>query len=470
MSILIPSGIFLVAYWIRFFLLKNKYGRKLPVTLLLAVTCLFIPKITLIQVNPDYSMAGIRTDDILTLVMLVISLRDAYTWKNKYVLYGIGFLLVLSISNLISVFVGRSMGFDNAIPFSILFILRRFEYFAFVLIGIYLARKTENAEKVILEEFTLISGFHIVIALMQVVGFCNYATMGFLDFCPEYWRGFAISTFNGHYEYAQFLCFGVAIYLCVFLRTKKLPWLGMTAVCLGMIWLTRCRSLFVVGVLILILILFFSVLKVQKGWTRTCMIAIMVLVLVFTVLVISGMINIDRFGAINLEEYKNAWEYYMKYDELPVYVNYVRNLTPVDWGMGYDITDGSAAGRFYKWGNAMDGFRMSPIFGYGTGVTQVMDGNYFKLLGEGGLAGTILWMSMYLFFTVSMWLQRKKVIIARSVFYMMVSVMLAACFIDMFEASKPMEMLWMAVGLVIGIKSLQEQQSADHILLSGDNG
>lgn len=83
MSILIPSGVFLAAYWVRYYLLTTKYGRKLPLILPLAFTCLFIPKITLIQINPDHSMAGIRTDDILTLVMLLISLRDAYTWKNK---------------------------------------------------------------------------------------------------------------------------------------------------------------------------------------------------------------------------------------------------------------------------------------------------------------------------------------------------------------------------------------------------
>lgn len=458
-SILIPAGVFLAAYWARFFLLNKKYGRKLPITLLLAVTCLFIPKVTLIQINPDHSMAGIRTDDILAVVMLLISLRDAYTWKNKYILWGLGFLLALSVSNFISIFVGRSMGFNNAIPFSILFILRRFEYYAFALIGIYLARKTADIEKVALEEFTWISCFHMVIALLQVVGVCNYATMGFLDFVPDYWQGYAISTFNGHYEYAQFLCFGIAIFLCVFVRTKKQGWLVMLATSLGMVWLTNCRSLLIVAVLLIIIILFFTALRIRNRRLQISLIVILALILVFTVLVITGVINIGRFGSIDLEEYRAAWEYYKKYDELEVYVNYVRALTPVEYGMGFDITDGSAAGRFYKWGNALDGYRMSPAFGYGTGVTQVMDGNYFKLLGEGGLIGTILWLGMYLFFMVFVWLQRKKVIIARSVFYMMVSIALASFFIDMFEASKPMEMLWLAIGLIIGLKSLNPGNS-----------
>ena len=458
-SILIPSSVFLVIYWARYFLLTKKQGKKLPLILPLAFTCLFIPKVNLIQVNPDHSMAGIRTDDVLAFLMLVIALRDAHTWKNRKVLTGLAFLLALSVSNFISIFVGRSMGFNNAIPFSILFILRRFEYFAFVPIGIYLARKTENIERVALREYTWVFFFHVVIALLQVAGICNYATMGFVDFCPDYWQGYAISTFNGHYEYGQFLCFGTAIYLCVFLRTKKFAWLGMLAASFGMVWLTKCRSVMIVAALLIIIILFFTALKTRKRWLRISLIVIMVLILVFAVLVITGVINIGRFGSIDFEEYRAAWEYYKKYDELGVYVNYVRGLTPVEYGMGFDIKDGSAAGRFYKWWNAMDGFYMSPAFGYGTGVTQVMDGNYFKLLGEGGLIGTILWLAMFLYFMWIVWKQRMKIIPARSVFYMMVSVMLAAFFIDMFEASKPMEMLWLAIGMVIGIESLKPEES-----------
>ena len=456
MSILIPSGIFLAVYWARYFWLTRKQGKKLPLILPLAFTCLFIPKINLIQVNPDHSMAGIRADDILAFVMLIISIRDAYVWKNKKILIGLGFLLALSISNFISIFVGRSMGYDNAIPFSILFILRRFEYFAFALIGVYMARKTENIEKVALEEFGLVSIFHVVIGLLQVLKVCNYATMGFVDFCPDYWQGFAISTFNGHYEYAQFLCFSIAIFLCVFIRTKKIGWLGMLAVSLGMLVLTHSRSSLIVGMLILILILFFSAWKIQRRWVRICVLAGILAVLAVGALIATGTWKVGRFGTIEIDKFIEGWQYYLRTASLKDLNRLVRADADVGYGMGWGVQiDNSASGRIYKWACAMDGFRQSPIFGYGTGVTQVADGNYFKLLGEGGLLGTILWMGMFGFFMVTVWLQRKKVVIARSVLYMMVSVLLASFFFDMFEASKPMEMLWLAVGLVIGIGSLK---------------
>ena len=110
-------------------------------------------------------------------------------------------------------FTGRAMGYDNAVPFSLLTIVRKYEYFAFALIGIYIAGHTEGADKAALEEFTWMSGFHILIGLLQVAGACNYAVIGFLDYWDPSWANRAISTFNGHYEYGHFLCFGIVICL-----------------------------------------------------------------------------------------------------------------------------------------------------------------------------------------------------------------------------------------------------------------
>ncbi len=79
-SILIPGGILLAVYWARYFLAEHRKG--IPLTVPLVFTCLFIPKLNLLEVNHLYSTAGIRTDDLLTLVLLVIALRDSYTYRN----------------------------------------------------------------------------------------------------------------------------------------------------------------------------------------------------------------------------------------------------------------------------------------------------------------------------------------------------------------------------------------------------
>ncbi len=452
MSILVPTVVLLAAYWARYFLLTVRKGRKISLLVPLAFTCLFIPKITLIQVNPDHSMAGIRTDDLLALLMLAVSLRDKRTWKNKHILWGVGFLAALTIAGLISMFTGRAMGYDNAVPFSLLTIVRKYEYFAFALIGIYIAGHTEGADKAALEEFTWMSGFHILIGLLQVAGACNYAVIGFLDYWDPSWANRAISTFNGHYEYGHFLCFGIAVYLNVFLRTKKPGWLCMVTACFGMIWLTKSRTSLIAGVLLAVLILLFSVKKTSSRAVKAGAGACLGLFVLAGILFATGVLDLGRFGSVDLGEYAGYLKANVEKGNLREYAAMVRQGIDESTVIAEGITDGSATARFFKWGAALDGFRQSPLFGYGSGVTEVMDGNYVKLLGEGGILGTVLWLGMFGYWMRAVWSARRDTAPARSVFWMMVSVLIASVFIDMFEASKPMEMLWLAAGLVTGLQ------------------
>ena len=452
-SILIPTGILLALYWGRFLLLKYRRGKAVSWLVPLAFTCLFIPKITLIQVNPDHSMAGIRTDDLLALVMLIIAVTDKRTWKDRRILAGIGFLGALTAAGIVSVLCGRGMGYDNAVLFSVMSMIRKFEYFAFALIGVYLALHTEDAGKTALAEFTWMFGFHIVIGLLQVAGLCNYAVIGFLDFWDVSWANRAISTFNGHYEYGHFLCFGIAVYLCVFLRTKKPGWLAAVAACFGMIWLTKSRTSLIVGMILTVLILLFSVRKTSGRGVKTAAFGAIGVFLLAGILFATGTLDPGRFGAINLAEYSETMRTCAAQGDLREYAKMVRAGISESTMRPEGISDADAFARFFKWGAALDGFRQSPFFGYGTGVTEVMDGNYIKMLGENGIVGLALWLGMFGYYMRTVWSARRTVAIARSVFWMMVSVVLASVVIDMFEASKPMEMLWLAVGIVIGIEA-----------------
>ena len=450
-SILVPTFALLGLYWAWFFFRKFKQGKKLSFILPLAFTCLFIPKINLIQVNPDHSMAGIRTDDLLALVMVLTAVVDRRTWKDRRVLIGLGFLGALSLACLISVFCGRGMGYDNAVPFSILSILRRFEYFAFVLIGVYLALHTENGGKTALTEFAIMSGFHMIIGLLQVIGVCNYAVIGFLDFWDPSWANRAISTFNGHYEYGHFLCFGIAVFLCAFLRTRKPGWLALVAANFGMIWLSNSRTSLIVGMLLTVLVLLFSLRKSTPRPLKAVAFGSIGLFLLAGILFATGAVELGRFGAINLSEYAETMQTTLANGNLPEYAKMVRAGISESTTMPAGIADADVYARFFKWGAAMNGFRQSPFFGYGTGVTEVMDGNYIKLLGENGIIGLLLWLGMFGYYMRVVWKARREALPGRSVFWMMVSVLLASFAIDMFEASKPMEMLWLGIGLVIGL-------------------
>ena len=468
-SILIPSGILLAVYWARYFLAEHRKG--IPMTVPLVFTCMFIPKLNLLEVNHTYSTAGIRTDDILTLVLLVIALRDAYTYRNRYIKWGLGFLTALAVSNLASMIVGRAGGYDNSVLFAILSIARKFEYFAFALIGICLARKTEHAERVVLTEFTWMSCFHVIIGLLQVFRLCNVAVSGVVS--SRDYIGFAVSTFNGHYEYGQFLCFAVILYLVCFVRSCRshssgecLFSAGMILVSFIMIWLTKSRSSLVISLFLTVLILLFSIRKESRPALKIGAFAGVLILALTGILFATGALHIGRFESVNLGKYAESLKNNVENGSLREYIEY-RKTGEAEWKLGMQgDMDVSAALRFYKWGAALDGFRQSPVFGYGTGVTHVMDGNYIKLLGETGLAGTLLWLAVYGYFMSSVWSLRKETKPARIVFWMMISVMAASLFIDMFEASKPMEMLWLGVGLAIGAASVKPDEKN---CLSGDN-
>ena len=452
-SILIPSGILLAVFWARYFLDRYKSGKHIPLIVPLAFTCLFIPKINLITVNQTYSTAGIRTDDFLVVIMLVTALRESFTYRNKYIKWGLLFLAALSAAALVSMITGIRNGLENNVLFSILSIVRKYEYFAFALVGIYIARKTEIARKTVLKEFTWLSFFHVIIGLMQVAGLCNYAVSGSLG-STQWVTNVAVSTFNGHYEYGHFLCFGVAIYLSAFLRKRKLWMLGMVLVSCVMIWLTESRSSMMAGIfLIVVILLVFAFRKDSSRALRISASAVILAALIAGVLFAAGMIKIGKFNFVNLSEYVDVLKQDIEHGDLRLYAENIRAGIPDKEAASAWISDRSASIRFYKWGAALNGFRQFPLFGYGTGVTQVMDGSYVKMLGEAGIAGLLLWLAMFGFFMKAVWDLRHEATAARSVFWMMLSILIASVFIDMFEASKPMEMLWLAVGLVIGTAS-----------------
>lgn len=449
-SILVPSGILLAVYWARYLLNRYKYGKHVPLIVPLVFTCLFIPKINLMEVNRTYSTAGIRTDDLMVVILLAMAVRDTATFRNRYVRWGIGFLAAITGASLVSLAMGITNGYENETLFSVLSIFRKYEYFVFALFGIFIARKTEYSEKELLKEFTWMSCFHILIGLLQVTRVCGYAVSGIVMSKPSFWdAGIAISTFNGHYEYGQFLCFGIAVYLCVFLRSLKLRYAGLFVLTCFMIWLTDSRSSMVAGLLLTALIFVFSIRKSNRPGVNACICLGILLFAAAGVLFATGTLKIGRFSVVNLGEYAENLADNIAKGNLRQYADMIREGVPESSVMNR-ITDGSASIRFFKWGAALDGFRQYPVFGYGTGVTHVIDGNYVKMLGENGLAGMLLWLGMFGFFMKAVWTVGKKFPYAKSVLWMMVSVLLSAAFIDMFEASKPMEMLWLAVGLTIG--------------------
>ena len=448
-SIIPLSGAMLLLYWIRYVIRKRK---EQPLAVPVLFTCFFLPKLNLLKVS-SISTAGIRIDDFLALGLLILALTDRRTWKNKMIRRGVGMLIVLSAVNLLSVVLSRMRGYDNQILLSVMMVIRKFEYFSFALTGIYIARRLKNPYKTFMEEFTLMSVMHLLPGILQVLGKCTYAVSGAES--PDFFQGIAVSTFNGYYEYGMFLCFGCAVFMCDFLKHRSGLSLAMVPVTMVMLVLSESRSALLVGFFLILLAVF---LPLRARASRPAM-AIggygLLAAAGAGLLLLSGLVEIrslGRFATVSLDSFLAYWkEVLIRWGNLPQYVNMVRTgyfeFDAID-DLGYlhKIADWSAATRFLKWGAALDGLRMYPLLGYGTGLTHVMDGNYFKLLGETGLLGTGLWLGFYGYFMHAVYKLRRQTRIGKALFLMMAGILINSLFLDMFEASKPMELLWMVVG------------------------
>lgn len=463
-SIVTLSLVMLGVYWLRWIIWKRK---EIPLVVPILFTCFFLPKINLIQVS-TLSTAGIRIDDLLALVLLLVAIMDPATYRNRVIKWGLRMLVLLSVVNLMSVVVGRLKGYDNQILLSVLMVIRKFEYLSFALAGIYAARKLKNPYKVFYSEFTWMSVMHVIPAILQVMTKVSYAVNG--TDLGDYLHGTAASTFNGYYEYGQYLCFACAIYICDLLCEKekariwktKIPVsLVMLPLTLGMLVLSKSRSSLVIGILLVLIAIYFPI---RKTISRPRVIAGGyggIVILAAVTVLLTGVISVNilsRFGEAFTGDFFGKARILLSKGDFRRYVTMIRTglfeYNMIDqWGYLDYISDWSMATRFLKWGAALDGFRYNPLLGYGTGITHVMDGNYVRLLGETGLLGTSIWLIFYFGMMRFVWKLRNNSRLGKIVLLMMLSILLNAITIDMFDASKPMEMMWLLAGGVLACGS-----------------
>ncbi len=463
-SIVSISLVLLGVYWLRWIIWKRK---EIPLVVPILFTCFFLPKINLIQVS-SLSTAGIRIDDFLAVVLLLIAVMDPATYRNKAIRWGVWMLLLLSAVNLLSVFVGRLRGYDNQILLSVLMVIRKFEYFSFALAGIYAARKLKNPYRDFYAEFTWLCVLYMIPAVLQVMTKVSYAVNG--SDLGDYLHGTAASTFNGYYEYGQFLCFAIAVYICDLLseQEKARIWktsvpvsLVMLLLSLGMLVLSKSRSSLVIGCLLVLIAIYFPI---RKTISRPRLIAGGyggIVLLGGVTILLTGVISLNavgRFSGVVTEGFFENVRDLLAKGNFRRYVTLIRTAgfenVAVD-RLGYldKMSDFSTAVRLMKWGAALDGFRMNPLLGYGTGVTHVIDGHYVRLLGESGLLGTSVWLIFYFGMMRFVWKLRQKSRLSKMVLLMMLSILLNAITIDMFDASKPMEMMWLLVGGILACGS-----------------
>lgn len=443
MSIIFLANALIFAYLIYCFNSKD----KIPLVLPLCIILFFVPKINLLNISA-MTTAGVRIDDFIIMILLI----KYYPYNlnsNKILKKGINLLIGLSISNFISLVVCTINGVNPPLLYSILTIIRKIEYFSLIFLGFKFAKLTDNYEKIFLKHFTLLNIGLFLIGFLQVVGLCNYAVSGSVS--ANFFHGIAVSTFNGYYEFGQYLVMCCIIYLIqiiksnVYIKTN----IVMLLLSISLLILSNSRTSLITFVLIMI----FIVCKNIKFKINIKVIYIIIagtLLVGLFVLCFSNIDSLERFETLTVSDTINRFVYYMKHGDFEQYRQLVKeNKESLMLSSFDDDTDMSTNIRFFKWGAAWDGFKKNILFGYGYGVTHVMDGNYFRLLGETGLIGTYLWLKLYFTYLKRAKKYSSKSTICYSVYFMMLSVLISATFIDMFDASKIMEFLWFMIGLAI---------------------
>ncbi len=119
-----------------------------------------------------------------------------------------------------------------------------------------------------------------------------------------------------------------------------------------------------------------------------------------------------------------------------------------------------------EWPNAIAAFERNLLLGSGYGsVSLAVDNNYFRMLGETGLLGTLSF--LIIFITVGAYMKvvlpavESKVIKSFALGFAAGAIGLAlnATLIDVFEASKVAFVLWMLAGIVVGSLSLYQTKN-----------
>lgn len=414
------------------------------INLLIIFVALF-PKINIISVGT--SSAGIRVEDfLLALICALLFVFSKYNRKNKAVdkdflqLKKIFYLYF--VMSIISTVYGIMRGYVSPIV-SVLFVVRKLEYFLMLYIGYYYGKKST---KININFLNFVVLFHFMICILQLFGVVGSFNRG--EMLSTLTQGRVSSTFNGAYELSAFLLLILPYYVKKIIEPGKEKISSIVYICLITICiiLSMSRTSLIIEIVIFALMIYkYGVLKNRKIGQKVFIIFLTLILPLFSVIV--PKIDLSRFENLNLKKTIYIFQYTWKYKNFNKYIltgswygNSIYTLNQFD-AMGYD---GSLYQRVSHWMQLIDGWMMSPLIGVGVSVSgNSADGNYIKLLVETGIFGLALWCIL---------LKKVYVILNKEkswILFSYISVLLGSLFIDLFDSSKVIMTLWLLVGIYI---------------------
>lgn len=441
---------------------NTKFNKAFNIFLIaLIIVILVVPKINIISISG--SRNGIRIDDIFIAIYAVILLYRIITKKIKFnkpintvtIMFGIyvGINIVSTIVNYIRGEVG--------IVLSLLYGIRKIEYFMLFYAGIDFYNISKNKNNIL----KLLNGiviFHVIYSILEytnVIGDIGYL-IGRLDNDRIY------STFSGPYEFSAFFSLMASIYIVNIFKNKNYIYIPLLIISVVEILVSQSRIplLAVLGTGFIAVLYYIK--EPKKRITICSSIALIGLVFI-AIINYTNISFLKRFKDLDLissvNTFKIAWEntdynYYKEYGE----INYSQEALD-------SSTDFSYVYRVSKWATLLKQTLKTPFLGLGPSIVgEGIDGNFVRTICETGLLGITAWLVITGYILKVSYKNRKN-IYSNYIFFITINLSIIAVFIDIFEASKIMPILWFILGAaLIELENKKDKTKIVHVL-SGVN-
>lgn len=420
----------------------NKSRKLLDnIIIMMVIIILAFPKINIISISGVRN--GIRIDDIAIAIFFVAFLINVIKKNIKldikqnkiYILFAT-YILICIISAIKNSIVGNVQ-----IIISLLYVVRKVEYFILIFAGIEFYKTSNNKEKLL----KLLNGillFHVIYSILEYNEIIP--DIGYLIGRPINDRIY--TTFSGPYEFSAFFSIMSCIYIVEIFKNKKYSYSILLTISIIEILISQSR-ISLIAVFFTIIIAVFYYLKSKKQKVIILFGSIIAIILFIVLINFTDIEILNRFKIIDINSsintIKMAWnntnyEYYLNTQR----INYNEDLLN-------SSSDLSFIYRISKWVTLLKETLNSPILGLGPSIVgEGIDGNYIRIICETGILGLILWSSIIIIILKET-IKNKEYTRANYIFFTTINLLIIALFIDIFEASKIMCLFWFLIGIFI---------------------
>ena len=427
--------------------LKGYVLKNIGIFVLLFIA--IFPKFNIMPIPKTY--IGIRFEDFIAFgigIFLIFRLlkNKNFDFKSK----NLNNLIIIFLIYIASCVISTIWGIYNnyiSIPMSVLYLMRKVEYFLFIFVGYFHVNDKEGIYKTI--NFIIL--FHFIVCVLQLNGIIGSINRG--EYTNLLIQNRVCSTFNGAYELSAFLLLLLPIYLYnIFSKKIRIISSIIYVIMIGfMIFACQSRTSLVIFLFIIALMFMKYNRKLAKGCILVGIPATLIVVFCITRFNLESKLGLSRFEDFSVKQISDVTRIAWKYRDFDEYVKngtwYSSDLI-LNNGNGIKFVvdcDPSLFVRVNHWMQLVDGFTRSPFVGTGLSISQTAaDGNYIRVIAESGLFGFALWSSVQILIILHMKKNNKLNVIVRFAMY---SLLLGAIFIDVFEASKVMMAFYIILGL-----------------------